>query len=239
MGIVEIELRGLHLRLVGDDRRLVLGDQRLLVRHLLLGDRILLAQRQIAVEIALRLGEQRLVLGQLALRLRERGLVGSRIDLGEEVALLDDLAFVEPQLLQLARDLGADGHGLEGRDGAERVDGDRHVAERDSGDSNGLRRRSGAAGVRALRRRRGAGLTLLDLLPGEHRGRGQDDDQRDPEQETATPRRLLRRRGRFRLELRLGRRRTCRGPTLRRVRFEGFIHSSNSLKSPLGTRKTD
>ena len=42
MGVVEIELRGLHLRLVGRDRGLVLGDQRLLVGDLLLGDRILL-----------------------------------------------------------------------------------------------------------------------------------------------------------------------------------------------------
>ena len=82
-------MRGLHLRLVGRDRRLVLGDERLLVGDLLLGDRILFVQHLIAAEIALRLGEQRLVFRQLALRLGERRLIRPRVDLGDEIALLD------------------------------------------------------------------------------------------------------------------------------------------------------
>ena len=67
VGIGDIELGRLDLRLVGDDRRLVLGDQRLLVVDLLLGDRILLVELFVAGEVALRLAEQRLVLGQLPL----------------------------------------------------------------------------------------------------------------------------------------------------------------------------
>ena len=45
-----------------------------------------------SVEIGLRLSEQRRILGELRLRLGERGLIGSRVDLGEEVALLDQSA---------------------------------------------------------------------------------------------------------------------------------------------------
>ena len=47
-----------------------------------------------------------MILGELALRLGERRLIGPRVDLGEEVALLDDLAFGEADLHQLAGDLG-------------------------------------------------------------------------------------------------------------------------------------
>ena len=97
----------------------------------------------IAGEVALRLAEQRLVLGQLPLRLRQRRLVGARIDLGEEVAGVDHLALGEPDLLQVAGDLGLDGHGLERRHRSQGVDGQRHVAERHRRDAHGLRRLPG------------------------------------------------------------------------------------------------
>jgi hypothetical protein len=47
----------------------------------------------------------------LALALVERGLEQPRIDLRQHVALLDVLAFGEQHLLQLAVDLGMNGHG--------------------------------------------------------------------------------------------------------------------------------
>ena len=129
MGVGDVELGRLDHRLVGGDRRLVLGDQRNLVGDLLHGDRILLGELLKAGEVALRLAQQRLVLGQLPLRLGQRRLIGARIDLGDEVALLDRLAFGEADALQRSGDLGADGHGLERRHRSQGVDGQRHVAE--------------------------------------------------------------------------------------------------------------
>ncbi len=146
MGIVEIDLRRLHLRLVGENCGLVLGDQRLLILDLLAGDRILLVKRFITSKIALMLSEQRLVLGELALRLGQRRLIGPGVDLRDEVALFDHLAFRKSHRLQLARDLGADGDGLEGRHRSERVDRDRHIPQRHRRDPHRLWRRPGAPG---------------------------------------------------------------------------------------------
>jgi len=207
VGIGEIELGRLDLRLVGDDRRLVLGDQRLLVVDLLLGDRILLVELFVAGEVALRLAEQRLVLGQLPLGLRQRRLVGARIDLGEEVAGLDGLALGEPDFLQGAGDLGLDGHGLERRHRSQGVDGQRHVAQRHGAHAHRLRRLPGTAGVLPFV---GRGGDVFKLLPGED-GRGrQRHNERDPDDEAAParPRRFPDRR-----------RRVAHG-----VGLEGFVH---------------
>ena len=91
---------------------------------LLARDRILLGQFLIAREVDLRLREQALIVGELAFELRLQELVGARIDLRQEIALLDQLAFGEPDLEQLAVDLGLHGDGGDRRDGAERVDDD-------------------------------------------------------------------------------------------------------------------
>ncbi len=55
----------------------------------------------IAREVALRLTQQRLILGQLPLRLGQCRLVRARIDLGDEVARLDRLAFGEANALNV------------------------------------------------------------------------------------------------------------------------------------------
>ncbi len=119
----------------------------------------------------------------MSLRLGERGLVGARIDLGDEVAGLDGLAFGEADALQGARDLGADGHGLERRHGAEGVDGEGHVAERHRRNPDGLRRVRRS--TRAFLPVRGRGV-MLEPLPGVGARPGQDGDDRDPG-ETAPP----------------------------------------------------
>ena len=69
-----------------------------------------LRQRAVALEVLLGVGEQRLVLRHLGDRLVERGLKRRRVDLHEEVALLDHLAFLEGDLVDLAVDARADGH---------------------------------------------------------------------------------------------------------------------------------
>ena len=148
----------------------------------------------VASEIALRLGEQGLILGQLPLRLGERRLIGLRIDLGEEVALLDRSGPPQIPPPQLASDLGADGDGLEGRDRSERVDGDRHVAERHRRDAHGLWRRPGAAGLCPSGRR---GFGVLEFLPGEHRRGSERHDEREPAEQAAAAGRRRRLRRRF------------------------------------------
>ena len=62
----------------------------------------------IAREIRFRLGVKGGVLGQLSLRLLQSRLVETRIDLGEDVALLDRLAFGKIDLLEHARHLAHD-----------------------------------------------------------------------------------------------------------------------------------
>jgi hypothetical protein len=71
--------------LIGLDRRLVLAHERLLRVDLLLGDRVLREQRLVALEVDLRVGEQRLVLRHLALRLAELHLERARVDVGEHL----------------------------------------------------------------------------------------------------------------------------------------------------------
>ena len=154
--IGDVELGGVDLRLVGADRRLVLRDGERLILDLLAGDRILLFERLVTRKVGLGLVEQRRILGELRLRQRQRRLIGTRVDLGEEVALLDHLPFLEADLHQPAGDLGLDGDRGERRHGAERVDRDRHVADRRRRVAHGLRRpartRSGIASSAPARR---------------------------------------------------------------------------------------
>ena len=74
---------------------------------------------------------------ELAFKLRLQGLIGPRIDLREEVALFDHLAFREADL-QIARDLTLHRHGRDRRHGAERIDDDANVARRDGGGADRL-----------------------------------------------------------------------------------------------------
>ena len=180
----------------------------------------------------MRLGEQRMVLGELTLRLSERRLIGPRVDLGEEVALLDHLAFGEAQFHQHPGDLGADCHRLERRDGAQRIEGDRHVAERDRRDPHALRRPLGRRRLHALARRRAG---LLEFLPHEQRHSGERDDDRDPADKAASSR--LRR-----LRLASGggllrRRSRGRRQALGHLRLEHFIHPLPQSGSPVAQEK--
>ena len=68
---------------------------------------------RVALEVEPGIGELRLVLRLLGDRLIELRLVGGRIDLGEHVAALDVLAFLESDADELAVDLRAHRHGVE------------------------------------------------------------------------------------------------------------------------------
>jgi len=105
VAIDEVQLLRIDLRLVDLDLAGVLLDEGRLRVELLRRDRVLRDELPVPREIELRIRQRRLILGELALRLFERGLIRPRVDLREEIALLDDLPFLKPNLLQLAGDL--------------------------------------------------------------------------------------------------------------------------------------
>ncbi len=86
-------------------RALVLLHDEDLIFGLLAGDRILLGQRLIALEVHLRLAEQALIVRELAFVLGFQNHVGPVIDLRQKIALLHHLAFFECDLGQITADL--------------------------------------------------------------------------------------------------------------------------------------
>ena len=174
MTVGEVQLRRVDLALVGLHRSLVLGDQRLLRGELLLGDRVLCEERLIALEIYVRVCEQRRVADQGPLGLLERYLVGPRVDLDERVAVLDLLALLEGDVLDLSADLALHRHRGERRHGAQANERNGHVARAGGGGHH----RHRAALSETAASGRGGGLGGQE--PREQRERQQhaDDDQR-------------------------------------------------------------
>ena len=81
----------------------------------------------IALQVEIGVGEIGLVLRLLGLGLIERRLERPRIDLDQRVAFLDELAFLEGDLVDLAVDAGAHHHGVEALHGAEAGQIDRKI----------------------------------------------------------------------------------------------------------------
>ena len=122
---------------------------------MLLGGEVLLGERRIAGEVELGVGEIGLVLRFLGERLIERGLKRSGIDLGQKIALLDHLTFIEGDLHDLAVDSRPDQDGVVGLDLSDALEHDRKVGALDRGHCNHNRR--WAVRLRLLPRR-GRGL---------------------------------------------------------------------------------
>ena len=129
---------------------------------------------------------------ELAFVLGFQDLIGPLIDLREEVALLDHLPFGESDLGQLAVDLGLHGDGRERGDGAERVDDDADIAQRDGRGADRLQprlaenvrpaggadlpsarsgRRQARAGRRSAQRQSGISNAIAVLTSGSGAGR--------------------------------------------------------------------
>ena len=157
VAIDDVELLLIDLRLIELHRALVLLHDVDLILVLLPGDRILLGQFLIAREVDLRLRQHALVARQLALVLGLQKLVGPRVDLRQEVALLDRLSFGEGDFRELTVDLGLHGDRRDRRDGAERVDDDADIAGADRGRADRLRRPA-LRGAPARRRRLSGGF---------------------------------------------------------------------------------
>ncbi len=154
-GIVELRLRVVDRRLVRSDLRGQLRDLGGLRVQLLPRRVIAFRQRLVAAEVPVRVRDIGLVLLLLGLRLFQRRLVGTRIDLGEQVPLFDDLPFFEVDLHDLPVDAAADKHRVVGLDCAQAHQDDREVAPLggDRGDRN--RRRARLHGRGGMRRRFG------------------------------------------------------------------------------------
>ena len=100
----------------------------------------------------MRLRQQPLIVRKLALGLGLGNFIGTRIDLRQEVALVDQLPFGESDVDQLAADLGLHGDGGERGDGAERVDDDADIAQRNRCRADRLQPARGKARTGRLRR---------------------------------------------------------------------------------------
>ena len=94
-GVGEVDLGRLHHGAIGFDRALVLRHQRGLGVELLTRHGVLRGKALVARKIDLRAFQQRFVARELTALLRQRRLIGPRIDLGEQIALLDLVAFLE------------------------------------------------------------------------------------------------------------------------------------------------
>ena len=152
--IVELRPRGVDRRGVGGDRGGELQHQRVLRVELLLGGEVLLGERGVAGEVELGVGEVGLVLRFLGDGLVERGLERPRVDLGQKIALLDHLAFVEGDLHDLAVDARPDQDGVVGLDLADALEDDRKIRALDRRHSDDNRRGAGRLRLLALPLRR-------------------------------------------------------------------------------------
>ncbi|OIQ66533.1 hypothetical protein GALL_518950 [mine drainage metagenome] len=131
-GIVELGRGVGYRRDVGRDLRGQLRDRGALGVQLLPGRE--LAELDIALQIQIDICQIGLILLLLGLGLIERRLVWARIDLGEQIALIDQLAFLEGNLVNLAVDTGAHHDGVERLNSAQSGQIDRKVGFLDRGD---------------------------------------------------------------------------------------------------------
>ena len=165
MGIVD-------RRLIGRDLGRQLLHGRALGVGLLLGRE--LAQLRVAVQVQIRVGEVGFVLGLLGLGLVERSLIGPGIDLDEQITLLDHLAFLEGNLVDLAIDPCSHRHGIEALYRSEPGQVDRKVGLLDRSDGNA------DGGSFFLRCGLGSSLVGAMSLPAIIAGPGSHRDQHNP-----------------------------------------------------------
>jgi len=130
-----LHLRGVNQRLVGLDSRLQLPHLRLLGLDQLWRGPALVPQLAIASEIGLGIDKLGLIALQVSRVLVNQGLIGTRIDLREQVAGMHGLALGEVDADDLSLDLGAHDVGIVRNHCADTAKIDRHVMLRDrSGD---------------------------------------------------------------------------------------------------------
>ena len=135
LGIVELGLGVEDRRIVGRDLRGQLRNGGALGVGLLPGREF--AELGVALQIQIGVGEIGLILGLLGLGLVQRRLIRPGIDLDQQIALVDRLAFLEGDLVDLAIDAGPHQDGIEALNGTEAGQIDRKVRFFDGSDGDG------------------------------------------------------------------------------------------------------
>ncbi len=135
--IHDLEFGAVNRSLITLDGAFKLPDLRPLGVDLLLGNNAFFVQKLKALVVHLHVAELRLILSQLPLGLLELNLEGARIDVDQVLALVDELAFLEVDLGDLAIDAAADGYRVEGGDGAKAVEIDGEIAALSGGNHHG------------------------------------------------------------------------------------------------------
>src|SRR6202011_5992064 len=113
-GKVELGPSSFDRGLIGQDRGLQSSKLRFLRVERLARRKALLSEARDALEINVRIVELRLVLGQDGLRLMQRRQEWPRVDVRQLVAGVDQLAFREDDVADLAADARLDGDAVEG-----------------------------------------------------------------------------------------------------------------------------
>src|SRR5882762_9306298 len=137
MRIHDLEFGAVNRTLITLNGAFKLPDLRPLGVDLLLGNNAFFVQKLKALVVHLHVAELRLILSQLPLGLLELNLEGARIDVDQVLALVDELAFLEIDLGDLAVDAAADGYRVEGGDGAKAVEIDGKIAAQRAGNHHG------------------------------------------------------------------------------------------------------
>ena len=112
VAVRDLQLGIVDLGLVGLDRAFALPDQGQLSVELLLGDRLGTDQRVVAIQVELGDLEPGLIADQVAFGLLLHHVVGPRVDLGQQVALFDELPFGEIDLHQFTVDANLERDGV-------------------------------------------------------------------------------------------------------------------------------
>ena len=151
--VSEAELGAVDLGLIALDGRLILGYDDRLGIELLAGDRVVLDQRLIALQVDLGVSQARLVFGHLPIGLVEKDLERPGIDFHQEVAFADGLPFPKGDVDDLAVHPGPDGDRLERDHRAQpgEVDREVHAPRGGPDDRNGARGSSGRSPSAARR----------------------------------------------------------------------------------------
>ena len=108
LAVGELQPGVVYCRLIHSHSALVLRHQGLLRGDLLLGDRILLEERVVALQIELGVAQQRAIALELTLSLGELHFERAWIDFGQAVASAHHLALLEIHLDELTVDAALD-----------------------------------------------------------------------------------------------------------------------------------
>ena len=135
-GIGELEFGVVNQALIRCNGSIKLTNQCCLGIELLLWDDAFFKEQLITLKIDLGILPLRLVFSKLSQSLLKLDLEGTRINLGEEISLVDKLTFLKRDAAELAIDATANRDGVEGGDRAKAIEIDGQIATLGGGNDN-------------------------------------------------------------------------------------------------------